>query len=75
MYKVLMKGQDMTWHRHINQLKHQLAPCNILDSIQPACQPRETNNWSATKNEQLPKQPVLLHRSSRVPKSEAMVTK
>ena len=67
MNKVLIEGQDMTWRRHTNQLKSRLASWCIPDSIQPASQPRETNN-PITNTEQLPRQPVPLRRSSRVPK-------
>ena len=68
MNKVLIEGQDMTWCRHTNQLKSRLASWCIPDSIQTASQPRETNNPSVTNTEQLPRQPVPLRRSSRVPK-------
>ena len=68
MYKVVIEDKDMTWRQHTNQLKSQLAPCTIPDSVQPTSQGSEVNCPNPTNNEQLPTQPPPLRRSAQVPK-------
>ena len=68
MYKVVIEDKDMTWRRHTNQLKSQLAPWSIPDSVQPTSQGSEVNRPNPNNSEQLLTQPPPLCRSARVPK-------
>ena len=68
MYKVVIEDKDMTWRRHTNHLKSQLAPWTIPDSVQSTSQGSEVNRPNPNNNEQLPTQPPPLRRSARVPK-------
>jgi len=76
MYQAVIEGQNLTWHRHANQLKTRLTVSHLVDPPQVSSQPGDSQTASSSQvadsqtdqAEQLTGTQPPVRRSARVPK-------